>query len=109
MKDIERTGPNSAHATLTYPLSPGQVVEALRRALNKLLRWTSEFTDERGLRATRASRLFRFKDDVTVRIESHENGSRVEFESASRVGKSDLGQNSRNLKELIAALNRELL
>jgi uncharacterized protein (DUF1499 family) len=109
MKDIERTSPNSARVTRTYPLYPVQVVEALRRAINKLPRWTSESTDERGLRATRASRLIRFKDDVTVRIESHENGSRVEFESASRVGKSDLGQNPRNLKELIAALNRELL
>ncbi len=106
MRDIERPTPNSARAIRTYPFPPEQIVEALRRTIEELPRWTLESAGKGGLRAIRRSRLFHFKDDVTIRIESQEEGSRVEFDSVSRVGKSDLGQNRRNLKDLIAALDK---
>lgn len=53
---------------------------------------------------TRTTRVFRFVDDVNVTIESSDGGSVVTATSQSRVGKGDLGQNPRNLKELIAVL-----
>ena len=54
---------------------------------------------------THASRLFRFKDDVTITIISHESsGSEVHGHSASRMGVGDLGQNPRNLREILAGI-----
>ena len=53
---------------------------------------------------TRKTRLFRFVDDVHLRIFPDGGGSRVEGTSQSRVGKGDLGQNARNLRELFRDL-----
>lgn len=53
---------------------------------------------------TRTTRVFRFVDDVHVTITRTDEGSVVTATSQSRVGKGDLGQNPRNLKELIAVL-----
>lgn len=53
---------------------------------------------------TRTTRVFRFVDDVHVTINRTDGGSIVTATSQSRVGKGDLGQNPRNLKELIAVL-----
>ena len=41
-----------------------------------------------------------FYDDITVILRS-ERGNSVKATSQSRVGKGDLGQNPRNLKELV--------
>jgi uncharacterized protein (DUF1499 family) len=45
---------------------------------------------------------------VEARVEAAGDGSRAELSSASRLGKSDLGQNPRNLQELLEALDRYL-
>ena len=77
-------------------------------AVERLPRWEVVSSEEREVGAVRATRLFRFKDDVTVVVEASESGSRAEFTSASRVGKGDLGQNPRNLRELLEALEQEI-
>lgn len=59
------------------------------------------------MEAIRTTRFFGFEDDVTVRVAAHEGGARAEVVSASRAGRSDLGQNPRNLRELLDALHRE--
>jgi uncharacterized protein (DUF1499 family) len=56
--------------------------------------------------ATRRTRLWRFIDDVTVRLEPSATGTRVHARSKSRVGVGDLGQNRRNLLVLLRALGR---
>jgi hypothetical protein len=79
------------------------------------------------MRLTRTTSLFRFVDDITVTISSVEidaasaendasgdasgdgssgasRGSRIEVRSQSRIGKGDLGQNPRNIRELIGEL-----
>jgi uncharacterized protein (DUF1499 family) len=58
------------------------------------------------VRAVRTTRLFRFRDDVKVRVYARADGAGSELTGASRVGKNDLGQNSRNIKEL-QAVERE--
>ena len=50
-----------------------------------------------------------FKDDVRVTIEPTEGGSRLNATSQSRVGKGDLGQNPRNLRELISRVRAGLV
>lgn len=73
-----------------------------------------ESTDSlRRLHLTHSTSVLRFVDDVRVEIrnESGEIGSPrtvLHAESQSRVGKGDLGQNPRNLKELRRGVLAEL-
>lgn len=108
MNDFERPTPNQARTTRAYPRTPDEVLAAAGRAVEKLPRWTLESSADGELHAVRETRVFRFKDDVRVSVEEQDTGSEARFESASRVGRSDLGQNPRNLKELISAIDREL-
>tara|TARA_R110002049_G_scaffold47902_3_gene138518 strand:+ start:36156 stop:36608 length:453 start_codon:yes stop_codon:yes gene_type:complete len=63
--------------------------------------------DSIRLHLTRTTRVFRFVDDIHVTIAAERHGedsdphrSIVTASSQSRVGKGDLGQNPRNLKQL---------
>jgi uncharacterized protein (DUF1499 family) len=87
--------------------SPGEALAYVRAAIERLPRWSVESVDPDllTLRATRRTRLFRFVDDITVRLDPSGNGGTlVHARSQSRVGKGDFGQNRRNLLELFAAL-----
>ncbi len=108
MENFDRPSPNSARATRAYSASPEELLEAIRQAVKELPRWRLEEATETKLHAVRRTRLLRFEDDVTVTVQPRNRGSEAHFESASRVGKGDLGQNPRNLKEFLAAVNREL-
>ncbi len=57
-----------------------------------------EERDEHFLHATFRSRLFRFIDDVTCRLDSETNS--IQIRSASRVGYSDFGINRKRVEEL---------
>ena len=46
------------------------------------------------LEATASSYWFGFKDDLVVRIQASDSGSRIDLRSVSRVGQSDLGVNA---------------
>ncbi len=66
--------------------------------------WRSDVVETRHF--VHLTGLMRFRDDVWVAVEpSGEHGSRVWGESRSRIGKGDLGQNPRNLRELLEALH----
>ncbi len=56
------------------------------------------------IEATATTRLFRFKDDIVIRVRSHGGGSRVDVRSASRIGKSDVGKNAARVRESIERL-----
>lgn len=108
MSSFERPTPTSARARRLYATSPEKLESAVKEAVEKLPRWTLLSSGDGELHAVRRTRFFRFEDDVTARIAGRGSHSEVAFESASRVGKSDLGQNSRNLRELLEAIDREL-
>lgn len=107
-KNIERTGPISARAERSYDVSAEDLAIAIEEAIHALKRWRIEASSNGAIRAVRTTRLFGFEDDAAINISGTLEGSHSTFESASRVGKSDLGQNPRNLKELLAAVDREL-
>ena len=116
LNDVE-TGRTPEYPDLqvrTYPESPARVAEALKEALARLPRWTVVGSG-RGPRGTvvtavHQTRVFRFEDDVTVRIRRDPaGGTTVSVRSQSRVGKWDFGQNARNIRELLAALDEEIL
>jgi uncharacterized protein (DUF1499 family) len=56
------------------------------------------------IEATDTSRVFRFVDDIAVRIRSDANGSRIDVRSKSREGKGDLGANAARIRKLREAL-----
>ena len=107
VNEIERPSPNSAHAIRTHPVAPERLLAAFRRADERLPNWTAEASGENEVRAVRTTRLFRFRDDVKVRVYARADGAGSELTGASRVGKNDLGQNFRNIKELLQAVERE--
>jgi uncharacterized protein (DUF1499 family) len=97
-----------ALAPVDLPLPPREALARIEAAVRTLPRWRVESVDAAGgtLKATRSTRLWRFVDDVTVRVEALPPGSRVHARSQSRVGAADFGQNRRNLLELFRALAR---
>lgn len=107
-KNIERTGPISARASKSYEVSPEKLAPAIEKAIHTSKRWRLESSSDETIKAVRTTRLFKFEDDVAVEISGSGEESRALFESASRVGNTDLGQNRRNLKELLKAVEREL-
>jgi len=103
-----------------------EVVGLLERAAERLRGWTFEgkrhvaakAEDHTGdtveLKFVRETRLFRFKDDITLRVSGvvDADGNRLSIvtgHSQSRVGKGDLGQNPRNLREILTALDAQLV
>jgi uncharacterized protein (DUF1499 family) len=96
----------------TYSASPQRVSEAVRRVLDPLPRWTVVGSGEGPagsvVSAVHETRVFRFKDDVTVKITRKGGETVVSVHSRSRLGSWDFGQNARNVRELLAALDAEL-
>jgi len=89
---------------IEVPLSPNDLARAVKDAASNLPRW--KLLDEQiGTDVTlifvRTTALWRFKDDITIRIEPAPTGSLLHAESRSRIGRGDLGQNPRNLRELL--------
>jgi uncharacterized protein (DUF1499 family) len=91
---------------LEIPISVSEGLARIEAAIRAMSHWHLESRDESTVvvTATRKTRLFRFTDDVTLRLEATATGIRLHAVSRSRVGASDLGQNRRNVKELFAKL-----
>ena len=90
---------------------PWTLDETLRRiedVVRSLPRWRIEKADAATgeVQLTRRTRLFRFVDDIRLRLEAVPGGTRLRGRSQARLGFTDLGQNRRNLKALIAALRQ---
>ena len=97
---------------LVVPMPLVEAAEIVRHGVAELARW--EIAEARidttraVLACVRVTRWLRFRDDITIEIQPVEGGSRVTATSRSRVGKGDLGQNPRNLRELMRALKRRI-
>ncbi len=92
-----------------YAAGVEPVLRAAREAIASLPRWrlVGGGTGPGGaeLRAVRTTRLLRFEDDVSVRIRREGGRTLVSVRSRSRVGTGDFGQNARNIREFLAALD----
>ncbi|HEB91654.1 MAG TPA: DUF1499 domain-containing protein [Deltaproteobacteria bacterium] len=53
------------------------------------------------------SAVFRFVDDITVRVVPEDGGSRIDIRSKSRDGKSDLGANAARIRRFLDALREQ--
>jgi uncharacterized protein (DUF1499 family) len=102
--------PGADPGPLDLPLPPADALARVEAAVRGLPRWRVEVIDgaSHTLTATRRTRLFRFTDDVTIRLEPVAGGTRLHVRSQARVGATDLGQNRRNVSELFAAVRGSL-
>lgn len=92
------------HAYLLSPAVLEQRIKAAAASLGWTLRVESPGQDLLQFECT--TPLLRFKDDVTVTVESVSTGSLVHLRSTSRVGQGDLGANTRHVLDFYAALDR---
>lgn len=56
------------------------------------------------IEATATTRVFRFRDDVVIRVRARDGGSRVDIRSVSRIGERDLGKNASRIRDFIVRL-----
>ena len=85
---------------------PPQVFAEVERAMTDL-GWDVTHSDpETGaIEAVDVTTLFRFVDDIVVRIRARDGGSVVDMRSKSRVGKGDVGANAARIRALRDALS----
>ena len=92
-----------------YAMAADELHAKVKTAIAALPRWeiVAAADDRREVQAVVTSLLFRFKDDVTVTV-APEPGGRpaVLVRSVSRVGKGDLGANTRHVLDLYDALEK---
>jgi uncharacterized protein (DUF1499 family) len=93
---------------LRPPLVPASVEQTRAIVLNAMrsLGWRDVQVTDREIAAVVVSPLFRFRDDVTVRLESRADGTLLNARSASRTGKGDLAANARHIRTLFDEVDR---
>jgi len=111
--NVVETGNTPAYPDLLprpYQEGKARVFDAALRAIGRLPRWQviSSWPERGEIKAEATTRLFRFVDDVTVRVEERDGLTVVNVRSASRVGRSDFGQNARNIRAFFEELDRQL-
>lgn len=96
-------------ASIRVGAPPERALEAARetaRALGWEITWSN--TQLRRLEAHETTALFRFVDDVAIRVRAEAGGSVVDLRSTSRVGRSDLGANAARIRRFAEALRERI-
>lgn len=100
--------PDAGLRPLVVAQPPDLIVQAVRQAAEGLRGWrvTGVAAGHRTtvIHLERTSRIFRFTDDVRLQIDDRGADRLVTAVSRSRTGRADLGQNPRNLKEMLGTL-----
>ncbi len=94
-----------------YSTDSARIYEEALASVDALERWEVADRDrsQRRIEAERTTRLLRFVDDITIRVEPvTEYVAQVHVRSASRVGEADFGQNARNIEEFFDELDERL-
>jgi uncharacterized protein (DUF1499 family) len=103
---------SSASTARTYPVGAEKLARTVEEAVEELPGWTLTSSSDTEVRASRKSRFPGLSHEVTVCLTPSPAGAhtntRAEFRSASRIGLWELGQNRRNVDELIAEIYRKL-
>jgi uncharacterized protein (DUF1499 family) len=90
-----------------YEAPPELLFDVARRAAQNL-KWEITVLDatKKEIQAVVTTKVWGFKDDVTVQIQpAQPSGNWLWIRSASRVGKGDLGANTRHVLDLIQAVD----
>ncbi len=70
--------------------------------------WHVAYVGDTRLEATATTTWFGFEDDVVVRLQEENGGTRVDVRSASRLGVGDAGANAARISAYLDSLEREL-
>lgn len=95
----------------TYQVAFARVWDTAVALAEAMPRWRLIQTDEdRGIiQAEARTRVFKFTDDVTIRLRLDDNAlTRVDLLSASRRGFGDLGTNTRRIARFLERLDQRL-
>lgn len=116
--ELSETTPDDTLRPIITPRPVTEVESAVRRWVDSQSSWAildapghTTTEDSLGqLHLTRTTPVFRFVDDIHVRITEQSDPPQtiLTAESRSRVGKGDLGQNPRNLRMLRDGVLTEL-
>jgi len=95
--------------TLVLEKNLEEVFGIAERVLTEMgLAIVSADINEGRIEATATTFLFGFKDDMVIRFKSfNEDSIAIDVRSQSRVGKSDLGQNAKRIRQFMNALKLE--
>jgi uncharacterized protein (DUF1499 family) len=110
-KNIYVTAPNNPNPFFHprgYSKTKEEVVQVAQEVIGTLPRWkVEEYRENQGrIHATRTTRLWRFVDDINIYVVQGLDGvTKLEMTSKSRVGKGDYGQNQRNIREFLLAMD----
>ncbi len=87
-------------APLLVAEDPTAAFDRARRAAEEMPGWTvNAFDPTTGrIEAVATTRLFRFRDDVVIRISPEGAGSRLDVRSRSRFGQGDMGTNAGRIR-----------
>lgn len=93
--------------TIVLTIPPDRAFGRVESAAG-LLGWQVTHADREAgiLEATDTTRIFRFVDDVVVRVRPSGAGSEVDVRSKSRMGKGDMGANAARIRALRDAITR---
>jgi hypothetical protein len=95
-----------------FRASPDRVAKALDAALPRLAGWEvvgfGHGQSGYSLQAVHTTPVVQLKEEVSVRVWREGEKTRMTVRSRSRTELPDFGQNARNIRELLAALDREL-
>jgi uncharacterized protein (DUF1499 family) len=95
-------------APITVSLTPPEAFDRSRQVAEQL-GWTVTRTDSAAfaIEAYATSRIFRFVDDVAIRIRPNgQGGSTIDLRSNSRVGGGDLGANAQRIRAFRDAITQ---
>ena len=95
--------------SLLVSADPAAVFAAARKAVGDMgMELVDASEGDMRIEATQTSLFYGFKDDIVVRIVAVPQGTKVDVRSKSRVGRSDIGQNAKRIKEFLAQLELNL-
>jgi len=94
--------------TRTYPIKLDDLYQLSLNAIEALgWKLIEEDREEYRLHAVATSALFSFKDDIIIQLKSAPNDQNaVHIQSSSRIGRGDLGTNSRHIMNFYQALEQ---
>lgn len=96
--------------TLELSASADEIRKAVDQFVERSAAWTASENSnaeagENSILLVRKTRWLGFADEAQVFLQPTEAGTQVDIASQSRVGRGDLGQNPRNLRELTQMLH----
>lgn len=91
--------------TLTLDVSPSEAYEKALEAARETS-WEIVAADKQDLRIEAYHKLpwFGFIDDVVIRVDTTEQGSKIDVRSVSRIGRGDLGVNAHRIQDYLDSI-----